>query len=266
MLVLSRRPDETILFPGINTSVRVVSCKGGRVRLGIDAPPGVAVLRGELSAPVAAAGDADRTPQNRPSDEGKFSVLARQLCDRLKVTGVGLGTAQLLLDTGQTEEAKETLVRIGDDFQLLRRGLEGELEETSPEKPSAPCKAKALLVEDDRNQRELLAGFLRMAGLEVDTAGDGSDALDHLRRRPRPDVVLLDMGLPRCDGMTAVRRIRRDPSYAGLRIFAVTGSSPNEFDLPRGPTGVDRWFQKPLDLVSLLHDLRQELDASARCV
>src|SRR5947209_4217970 len=131
-----------------------------------------------------------------------------------------------------------------------------------PAAPPAPARKapRALLVEDDPNERELLAGFLRHSGLEVDTAGDGCDALDYLRSRGRPDVVLLDMGLPRCDGATTVRNIRRDPAYAGLRIFAVTGSSPDEFDLGSGPGGVDRWFQKPLDPESLLRSLRQELE------
>jgi CheY-like chemotaxis protein len=119
-----------------------------------------------------------------------------------------------------------------------------------------------LLVEDDGNQRELLAGFLRMAGLQVDTAGDGSDALDYLRSRPRPDVVLMDMGLPRCDGPTAVRQIRRDPAFEGLRIFAVTGGAPDQFGLGSGPGGIDRWFRKPLNPALLLHELKQELGAS----
>ena len=142
----------------------------------------------------------------------------------------------------------------------MRRGVEGELGET-PQPSSAPRKTrKALLVEDDNFQRELLAGFLRMSGMEVDTAGDGSDALDYLRSRPRPDVVLMDMGMPRCDGATAVRHIRSDPSYAGLRIYAVTGSAPDAFGLARGSAGIDRWFQKPLDPAVLLHDLKQELD------
>jgi CheY-like chemotaxis protein len=170
---------------------------------------------------------------------------------------------QLLLDAGRTDDGKETLARIRDDLQLLRYGLEGELEEPPPQRPSAKRKGPtALLVEDDGNQRELLAGFLRMAGLEVDTAGDGSDALDYLRSRPRPDVVLMDMGLPRCDGSTAVRQIRRDPAYAGLRIFAVTGCAPEQLDLGTGPAGIDHWFRKPLDSASLLNELKQELGAS----
>jgi len=75
-------------------------------------------------------------------------------------------------------------------------------------------------VEDEENERELLAGYLRLAGFLVDTAGDGCDALDHLHAGERPDVVLLDMGLPRCDGATTACEIRRDPACSGLEIFA----------------------------------------------
>jgi CheY-like chemotaxis protein len=114
------------------------------------------------------------------------------------------------------------------------------------------------LVEDNANERELMALFLRGAGLDVATAGDGGDALDYLRQRERPDVVLLDMGLPRVDGATTVRAIRGDPAYAGLKIFAVTGHSPEEFDL--GPRGVDGWFRKPIDPVELLRNVKAELD------
>jgi carbon storage regulator CsrA len=247
MLVLSRRVNEKILFPGINAAVRVVSVRQGTVRLGIDAPPEVAVLREELQKQPTGTGMA------KPSQEGRFAALARQVRDRLQVTGVGLGTVQLLLEAGLTHDAKEALARIRDDFQLLRYGLDGELEDEPARAPRLG--KKALLVEDDSNQRELLAGFLRLAGWDVDTAGDGSDALDYLRSRPRPDVVLLDMGLPRCDSATAVRQIRRDPAYAGLRIFAVTASAPDQFDVASGSAGIDRWFQKPLDPASLLHEL-----------
>jgi CheY-like chemotaxis protein len=65
--------------------------------------------------------------------------------------------------------------------------------------------------------------------------------------------------MPRCDGATTVRHIREDPAYAGLRIFAVTGSSPEQFDLAEGPTGIDRWFRKPINPFELLHNLTEEL-------
>jgi carbon storage regulator CsrA len=265
MLVLSRRPKQTVLFPGFNVIVRVVSVKGDAVRLGIDAPPEVAIRRGELKALPGRRG-ISAAPSAPVPEKAGLDGLLRRLLGRLEITGRGLGVVQLLLESGNVADAKEVLARVREDFQLLRWGVEGELSPTPEERP-APAPAapgaplKALLVEDDRNQRELLAGFLRMAGLSVDTAGDGADALDYLRSCGRPDVVLLDMGLPRCDGATIVRRLRNDPAYAGLRIFAVTASSPAEFDLDTGPAGVDRWFQKPLDPESLLDDLTWELCA-----
>jgi carbon storage regulator CsrA len=253
MLVLSRRVRQKLLFPGIDVAVSVLSVKGGVVRLGVKAPPGVAVLRAELGGRGAIGAAPAPAAQGPPR-------LLRRLCDRLRVTGVGLGAVQLLLDAGRTEEGRQTLARIRDDLQLLRVGVEGELEEAAAAggRPSGPA-PRALLVEDDRDQRELLAGLLRLDGFEVDTAGDGCDALDYLRGRPRPDVVLMDLGLPRCDGATAVRALRGDPAQAGLRIFAVSGSPPEAFGLARGPAGVDRWFAKPVDPPALLHDLRQEL-------
>jgi carbon storage regulator CsrA len=139
MLVLSRRVNEKILFPGIHAAVQVVSVRRGAVRLGIDAPPEVAVLRQEL--PERPAG----TVVPQANQEGKFAALARQMRDRLQVTGVGLGTVQLLLDAGLTHAAKQTLARIRDDFQLLRYGLDGELEDVPPQRPATPRKAKALI-------------------------------------------------------------------------------------------------------------------------
>jgi hypothetical protein len=58
-----------------------------------------------------------------------------------------------------------------------------------------------------------------------------------------------------------VRAIRRNPAYAGLRFFAVTGGAPDQFDLGSGPAGIDRWYRKPLDPASLLNELKQELGA-----
>jgi CheY-like chemotaxis protein len=230
--------------------------KRGRVRLGVEAPPEVTVLREELQ---------DRTPEWRKrelglDDPAEESNLWQQLVrNRLQVAGLGLAALHRQLESGQIQDAEETLQRIEEDHQLLRQRLRSETNPALKRKPEAYKVPKALLVEDNANERELLATLLRRAGLQVDTAGDGSDALSYLHDRGRPDVVLLDMGLPSCDGPTTVREIRRDPTYAGLRIFAVSGHSPEEFDLDRGPAGIDRWFNKPVDLTALMHVLQQEL-------
>ncbi len=260
MLVLTRRLNEEIVFPASHTLVRVLDVRGGTVRLGVEAPREVPVVRGELLGhqPGAAAPRSVITDRNQSAPGGEATKV---LLARLKATDIGLGLVALQLDAGHMRGARETLAALRDDFQLLRLGAEGEWQiEPVPAEP-APLKSprRALLVEDDRNQRELLAGFLRLSGLEVETAGDGCDALDYLRSGHRPDMVLLDMGMPRCDGPSTVRQIRSDPAMAGLKVFAVTGHRPEDFDLECGARGIDRWFQKPLDPEGLVRELTTEL-------
>jgi carbon storage regulator CsrA len=275
MLVLSRRLNEKVLFPGFNTSVQILDFKGGKARLGIEAPKSVTVLREELqkgpmSMPRAAdfaefiRDDAPEQPVSMPSADDALQAKIRQmnhlLRNRLNVAGIGLALLTRQLQAGLLQDGQATLDKIYEDFELLRERLEIEVEEKKSVAP--PAKAaktlKALLVEDDQNERELLAGFLRISGMDVDIAGDGIDALEYLHTHARPDIVLLDMILPRCDGPTTVRQIRSDPAYNHLKIFGVTGHSPDSFHLD----GVDRWFRKPLNPEVFLRDLNSEMKHS----
>jgi carbon storage regulator CsrA len=257
VLVLTRRPKEKVLLPGVNTAIQVVSVKGNQVRLGIEAPPGVLVLREELRDQSAVL--AEPAPLAE-SAESQFRALRHLVRNRLNVTSIGLGLLRQQARAGLTDELERTITKMEEEMQMLRQRLESAAK-APPATPSRRL-CKALLVEDDQNERELLAGLLRLSGFDVDTAGDGCDALDHLRSGGRPDVVLLDMGLPRCDGPTTAREIRRNPACAGLKIFAVSGHSPEEYDLIHGPGGIDRWFSKPIDPVVLLQEMSRELGSS----
>jgi carbon storage regulator CsrA len=258
MLVLTRRVNEKVVFPAIDASVQVVSVKAGVVRLGIQAPREVVVLREEVLHREAEGGQGPCPAAASLAVATQLRKMNDLLRNRLKIATTGLAVAQHQLQAGLTHDAEATLASIQDDLQLLAQRVDGELKKKPRQRP-VPKHRKALLVEDDRNERELLAGFLRRAGLDVATAGDGTDALDYLRSRERPDVVLMDMAMPRCDGPTAVRAIRSDPALKGLKIFAVTGHLPEEFDITVGPGGIDRWFHKPLDPEVLVRDLDREL-------
>lgn len=250
MLVLSRKVNEKILLPTLDITVQVVSVNKSSVRLGIEAPPKVPVLREELHLRQTEWQAPADTPA--PSDAvaaSRLDRLTQLLRNRLRVAGTGLAQLRRQLEAGSFEEIVNTLDKLEEDFELLRRRIDGEPR-------AASARPRALLVEDNDNERELLASFLRNQGVEVATAGDGTDALDYLsHHRGEPDVVLLDMGLPRCDGAAVVRSIRRDPAYSGLKIFAVSGHLPTEYDLAHGPAGVDRWFHKPLNPADLVADL-----------
>lgn len=251
MLVLSRKKTEKIVVPSLGVTIEVVAIKGNTVRLGISAPPDVNIVRAELHSREAEWG--------RPEDESaadSLPRLRRLVRERLRVSHVGLNELRRQIDDGTLDEARLTLESLTDDLRLLVRRLEAE---SRPAAATKPAPVKALLVEDNACERLLLATYLRKAGLDVDTAGDGTDALDYLHERSRPDVVLLDMGLPRCDGATTVREIRRDPALADLKIFAVTGHRAEEYNLAQGPSGIDGWFHKPVDPDELLENIDRAL-------
>ena len=258
MLVLSRRLKEKVLFPDLNASVQVLTIKPGVVRLGIEAPPQVGVFREE----ILDSGNMPKALGPPPSGLGmdlKLGELKHLVANRLNAVNVGMALLRRQIQAGRNAASQSTLEKIDQEFQLLREQVETVVQEVrSTVRPRKAC--HALVVEDDHNERELLAGFLRMAGLTVATAGDGTDALDYLRdpEEESPDVVLLDMVLPRCDGTAIVRAIRRDPALAKLKIFAMTGHAPERFGLSKEPAGIDRWFNKPLNPENLLRDLNQE--------
>jgi carbon storage regulator CsrA len=249
MLVLSRRSNEKIVFPELDITVQLISAKSGLARLGITAPPAITVLREELCAPSAAP-ECKTPPKNGNDRPNEVATLVGK---RLAITDIGLAILDKQLEDGLIDEAKITLERIRQDIYLLERRLRGQPDQEDAE-PSA------LVVEDDCDQREMLAEVLRVAGMKVATAGDGADALDHLRTKARPDFVLLDMLMPRCDGVSTARAIRRDPACSSIKIFALTGHSPQYFGVDANSAGINRWFRKPIDPQVLLRELQRELD------
>jgi carbon storage regulator CsrA len=268
MLVLSRRPNEKIVFPDFHAAVEVLSVKPGKVRIGIKAPPHVRVLREEISMRDGLEESVASPPQGSvtipcpsPLTQADLRELRHAVRNRLNTAAVALALLRRQLHAGLTRVAmEETLDRMECEFDTLQQKLDEVKEQPAPDR--ATRRPKVLLVEDDRNECELTAGFLRLSGMEVHTAADGADALEYLcahSERDRPDVMLLDMGLPRCDGMTIVRSVRREPAYSGFKIFAVTGHHPEEYELDSTTSRIDRWFQKPVNPEALLRDLTQEL-------
>jgi carbon storage regulator CsrA len=250
MLVLSRREDDKIVFPNLGITVEVLRVAGRSVRLGIKAPSHVRVLRHELANDEADALDSvvAAVKPGRISDH--------QLRNRLNHATLGLSLVQQYLEKGRAAAADVELDKVLAVFQSLEEDLSPAVQE------DASSGHRALLVEDDANESELLAGFLRLSGFSVDRAFDGSDALEYLAEKGQPDVVLLDMQMPRCDGPTTIQAIRMNPDYSGLRVYAVSGQVADEAGVTIGPSGVNRWFRKPLNPQSLVTELRRELQAA----
>jgi carbon storage regulator CsrA len=261
VLVLTRRENEKILLPDVGVTVELMAVTGNRARLGISAPDNIRILREE----VAASQDALKHAMARGPVSREF---AHALRNRLNAAILATETVRLQIEAGHLVETSASLDRIVAELRAMASMLQGN--SPAPSQPVLAGKSgshrpwKALLVEDDANESLLLAGILRMTGYEVDVAGDGSDALDYLHSHERPDVVLLDMKLPRVDGPTTLGRIRRDPALEGMKVYAVSAMPPKRFGVKTGPGGIDRWFCKPLDPRELVRQLDTELSAIDR--
>jgi CheY-like chemotaxis protein len=110
---------------------------------------------------------------------------------------------------------------------------------------------RILVVDDNADAAALLAVLLRLEGHEVETAADGSEAVDRAEQF-RPEVVIMDLEMPGVDGLEASRRIRARPWGNTVLIAALTGWS-RDIDRRRArEAGVDLHFVKPIDTASLL--------------
>jgi carbon storage regulator CsrA len=245
MLVLSRGASEEIHFPKLGISVKVVRVEGKRVRLGIDAPKDIEVLRGELMSSLP--------PRDKPESA---ALSEHRLRNRLHLARLSLELAAKQIENGMHDSAMDELSRSLHAFD----SLEADLQNTNGAPPEVKSThPRALLVEDDANERELLAGYLSLSGFEVDTAGDGLGALVQLSRCQPPSVVLLDMNMPKLDGRSTLQRIRGQESLKKTRVIAVSGMTPEQTGVEIGPSGVDYWFRKPVDPKKLVAEIEREL-------
>jgi two-component system CheB/CheR fusion protein len=122
---------------------------------------------------------------------------------------------------------------------------------------------RVLVVEDSRDAAATLCLLLRGLGHEVHMAHDGPAALEAARQH-RPDVVLLDIGLPHMDGYEVAQRLRQQPETQGAVLVAMTGFGQEEDRRRSAAAGFDHHLVKPVDPQELQQFLtRRETPASA---
>jgi CheY-like chemotaxis protein len=119
--------------------------------------------------------------------------------------------------------------------------------------PAGPNR-RVLVVDDNEDAAESLAALLRLFGHQVGVALDGERALE-LAPVLKPDVVLLDLGMPRMDGHEVARRMRAAPWGASIRIVALSGFGDGADRARSLDAGCDEHLVKPIspaDLEQLL--------------
>ncbi len=106
--------------------------------------------------------------------------------------------------------------------------------------PRLDPRARVLVVEDEHELRELIAHWLETRNYQVVQAADGRDAVDLLEAGLEPDVILLDLTMPRMDGRQFLEWLRASPKHHDRHVIVASGYLDED-----APVDVDRAFSKP---------------------
>ncbi len=121
--------------------------------------------------------------------------------------------------------------------------------------------AEILVAEDNALNFELMRDVLTAAGHRVTWARDGEEAVAELGDR-RYDLLMLDLHMPRLDGLAVLERIRSRPELLGLPVMVVSADAMGDIAAEVISAGADAYLAKPLDIVTLLGEVDRLLGDS----
>lgn len=124
------------------------------------------------------------------------------------------------------------------------------------------AKKKILIVEDHHDERLAMNVQLKSAGYETCFATDGISSIAEAEKH-RPDLILLDIGMPAGDGFVVMERLQNIPELAAIPVIVVSVSDSREYTQRTLDAGAKMFFQKPADKSELLTSVRHWLGDTA---
>ena len=120
---------------------------------------------------------------------------------------------------------------------------------------------RVLVAEDNAVNHELIRELLELRGYEVSEACDGQEALQMIEASP-PDILLLDLGMPKLDGFGVIKKVRENPQLAGLPVLAVTAYAMRGDREKALDAGFDGYVSKPINAAALSQAMESLLGGS----
>ncbi len=194
-----------------------------------------------------------------------FTQVDRNLERAQGGLGIGLSIVKRLVEMhGGSVEATSGGHGLGSEFVVRLPAALSVVQPGSNEAqpPLAACRRRVLVVDDNRDAAVSLAMMLKLMGNETRTAHDGLEALD-VAAAYRPDLILLDIGMPKMNGYDTARRLRQQAWAKEVVLVALTGWGQDEDRRKSQDAGFDLHMTKPIEpaaLEKLLASLKTRTD------
>jgi len=213
-------------------------------------------------------GQAAKLPEDETSvpvilvHAGEYSaalLVDEMLASReIVVKAVGPQLAGIRGISGATILGDGRIILILDIHALVRTGAPVvEIKKAAP--TPSDDRPLALVVDDSITVRRVTERFLHRSGLRVETAKDGLDAIAVMRDH-KPDVILLDIEMPRMDGYEFASHVRNDPRIADVPIIMITSRVGDKHRARAIELGVNDYLGKPYQDAQLLEAIRRQLE------
>jgi CheY-like chemotaxis protein/two-component sensor histidine kinase len=258
--------------------------------LSIDVPPGPLIIEADLTRLAQVLGNLLNNAAKYTNPGGHIRLSVQRAGDRVSISvrdtgigipvdmlpkifdmfaqldsstqrtqgglGIGLSIAQRLVEMhGGTLEARSEGLGKGSEFVV-----ELPLHDTATAQDAAPVEPphaqsnerslRVLVADDNEDAAATLAMVLEMKGHQVRTAHDGVEAVQ-IAERFKPEVAVLDIGMPRLDGYEVCKRLRAQPHGRDMLIVALTGWGQTEDKQRSGNAGFDHHLVKPANVGAL---------------
>ena len=150
----------------------------------------------------------------------------------------------------------------GDELVLRETAVDGHSEAEGPHAPKIQTRARILVADDDRAVLQVLDTVLSGDGYQVITAEDGEAALE-LARHEGFDLILLDVQMPKLDGLATARQLRLEPKLADVPIVMLTARTADKDIEAAFAEGVTDYITKPFAVSQMRARVRSWLARSA---
>ena len=236
------------LGPGVD----VTSAVSGRDALEKVQNKGVDILFTDMIMPEMTGLELIEKMQHHPGGRPSFTYLVTAYdVPGLKITAQRLKVNEVIVKPVRPERI----------CQIATKAMQEMNQATQPQKKAVETKKKfkVLVADDTPDNVTLLLRYLQVEGYDQISAQDGVEALDKVHAE-LPDLVLLDVNMPRKDGFAVLQEIRTDPAVAHIPVIILTAARLDPSDVQSGfNMGADDYVTKPFDRHELMARIRSKL-------